>query len=452
VHVTVLVTGRSDSLRNFVKNALRASARVVECQTYAAAERALKECEPAVLVVAEQPGDDVTMVAFAHTVKVGRPWLEVILIGADRSERFLVGALRARVSDCLKLPAASEDIADAVRACLERRTGGSPDPSSRESSELREKLVGAGPAAETLRERLFRVARSECNVLITGETGTGKELAADLIHSQSTRRGKPLVCVNCAAVPDLLFESELFGYERGAFTGANSTKDGKIRHADGGSVLLDEIGDMSSYAQAKILRLLESKEVQRLGGRGVTIVDVRFIAATNHELEELVEKGSFRRDLYYRLNVARLHLPALRERREDIPMLAGHFSRIFGQRCGHRIQGFSKQALDLMTGYDWPGNIRELRNVVESVFVNRPYPFVEVDDLPQSLLGAGIRSGGEPDAEKLMRVLRITNWNKSETAKRLNWSRMTLYRKMAKYGIHAEDGNESAAVLSATAS
>jgi DNA-binding NtrC family response regulator len=452
VHVTVLVVGRSDSLRRFINNALRGVARVVECPTYAAAERALRECDPAVLVVGEQSGDDGSMVAFAHTAKAERPWLEVVLIGADRSETFLIAAMRARVSDCLKLTSEAADVAEAVRACLQRNNGVFSVPSSAISNELCEKLVGIGSAADTLRERLFRIARSECNVLITGETGTGKELAADLIHSQSPRRGKPLVCVNCAAVPDLLFESELFGYERGAFTGANSTKDGKIRHADGGSVLLDEIGDMSSYAQAKILRLLESKEVQRLGGRGCTIVDVRFIAATNHELEGLVEKGAFRRDLYYRLNVARLRLPALRERREDIPMLAGHFSRIFGQRCGHRIQGFSSQALDLMTNYDWPGNIRELRNVVESVFVNRPYPFVAIHDLPQSLLGVEPRSRKEADSEKLMKVLQGTNWNKSEAAKKLNWSRMTLYRKMAKYGIHEDNDVETGAAFSATTS
>jgi DNA-binding NtrC family response regulator len=447
VHVKVLVAGRSDGFRNSVRDALRASAKVVECYTYAEAERELREGEPAVLIIAEQPGHELSMLAFARSAKAGRPWLEVLLVGADPSEEFLVAALRARVSDYLRMPAAGDEIVMAVRACLERHT--EVPHASPASNELCEKLVGCGPAAETLRERLFRVARSECNVLITGETGTGKELAADLIHNQSPRRGKPLVCVNCAAVPDLLFESELFGYERGAFTGANATKDGKIRHADGGSVLLDEIGDMSSYAQAKILRLLESKEVQRLGGRGGTIVDVRFIAATNQELERLIEKGLFRRDLYYRLNVARLHLPPLRERREDIPMLIGHFSHIFGQRCGHRIEGFSKQALDRLMSYNWPGNIRELRNVVESVFVNRPYPFAEIRDLPQSLLAAEPGAGRETDAEKLMRALRITNWNKSEAAKTLNWSRMTLYRKMAKYGIYGEEAGEPGAALSA---
>ena len=203
---------------------------------------------------------------------------------------------------------------------------------------------------------MTRVAASNCTVLITGETGTGKELAAEFIHRQSNRRNKPFVCVNCAAIPDPLLESELFGHARGAFTGADSTRDGLFRSAEGGTVLLDEIGDMSLTAQAKILRVLETKEVSRLGGVERQKVDIRFLAATNQDLESMTERGAFRRDLFYRLNVARVELPPLRDRKEDIPLLVEHYRRQLG---GDDLARISEECMNRIAQYDWPGNIRE---------------------------------------------------------------------------------------------
>jgi transcriptional regulator with PAS, ATPase and Fis domain len=282
-----------------------------------------------------------------------------------------------------------------------------------------------------------KVATTDSHVLITGETGTGKELAAQYIHQQSMRRTRPVVFINCAALPDGLLESELFGYERGAFTGAISAYSGKLKLADGGTVLFDEIGDMSPYAQAKILRVIETKEVYPLGGRRSVPLDIRIIAATNRDLERQVSKNEFRHDLYFRLNVARIHLPPLRERRDDIPLLIDHFVQEFSARFGRWIDGFSKEAMEILLRYEWPGNVRELMNLIERIFIDPPREKVAVGDLPESMHSPlpAPRKILPAERELLLYTLSQTNWNKSKAAERLHWSRMTLYRKIAKYRI-----------------
>ena len=215
-------------------------------------------------------------------------------------------------------------------------------------------LIGSSLAIWKVKTYLRKVALTDSHVLITGETGTGKELAAQYIHHHSARRAKPLVTINCAALPDGLLESELFGYERGAFTGATSSYSGKLKLADGGTVLFDEIGDMSPYAQAKILRVIETKEVYPLGGRRSVPLDIRIIAATNRNLDQRMANNEFRQDLYFRLNVARVHLPPLSERKEDIPLLTDHFVQKFSAQFGRGIEGFSDEAMELLLRYDWP--------------------------------------------------------------------------------------------------
>ncbi len=272
---------------------------------------------------------------------------------------------------------------------------------------------------------------AQSNVLITGETGTGKELAADLIHRRSSRAGKPFVAINCAAIPDSLLESELFGFERGAFTGAHTAQEGKLKLADGGTVFLDEIGDLSPYAQAKILRAIETGEIQRLGGRQARQIDVRVIAATNRNLES---DSTFRRDLYFRLNVARIHLPPLRERKEDILPLAEAFRIEFDRKFGCVSRSFVSRARELMLAHNWPGNVRELRNIIEAAFID-PGPNAEGDvDLPSQFRKAVQGSSGG-ELERILLALSQTEWNRGLAAKELNWSRMTLYRKMSRYGI-----------------
>src|SRR5262247_1774119 len=246
-------------------------------------------------------------------------------------------------------------------------------------------LIGSSLAIWRVKTYLRKVAATDSHVLITGETGTGKELAAQYIHQHSRRRGNPLVTINCAALPDGLLESELFGYERGAFTGAHSSFPGKLKLADGGTVLFDEIGDMSPYAQAKILRVIETKEVYPLGGRRSVPLDIRIIAATNRDLERQTTRGELRQDLYFRLNVARVHLPPLSERKEDIPLLTDHFVQKFSAQFGRGIEGFSDEAMELLLRYDWPGNIRELMNLIERIFIDPPQEKITVADLPESM-------------------------------------------------------------------
>ncbi len=319
-------------------------------------------------------------------------------------------------------------------------------------------LVGRSPEFLRAKEMIRRIARFDTTALITGETGTGKELAAHAIHRLSARRGKPFISVNCAALPEGLLESELFGFEKGAFTGALQRQHGKFRAAHEGTLFLDEIGDMSLSAQARILRVLESREVQPLGSQTSVPVDVRVVAATHHNLEQLVDQGRFRSDLFFRLSVLPIQLPPLRERRDDIPELANHFVRELNVRYDLHIEGIDDLAMELLCLHQWPGNVRQLRNAVEGAFVvclserigfedfrglhvPDDSPWSGASGLPRKAPGFSYVSTPH-EADRLMDMLQATHWNKSEAAKRLHWSRMTLYRKIAKYGLIQEAAAE----------
>lgn len=372
----------------------------------------------------------------AQEVRRARPETPMLLLVAGGSEETAIEALRLGVQDYIALPVQAHSLSKAMDRCSRRevavdRKGG--QQIEQPCDAIHDAMIGASENLEQIRNYMTRVAASDCTVLITGETGTGKELAAEFIHRQSSRRKKPFVCVNCAAIPDPLLESELFGHVRGAFTGADSKRDGLFRSAEGGTVLLDEIGDMSLTAQAKILRVIEKKEVSRLGGTERQRVDIRFLAATNQDLESMTERGAFRRDLFYRLNVARVELPPLRDRKDDIPLLIEHYRRLLG---GDDVARLSRECMNRMAQYNWPGNIRELRNVLESIFLHCASDEVQVHDLPTRLHHAVREECLSPDErERLVEALCATQWNKSRAAEKLRWSRMTLYRKMAKYHI-----------------
>ena len=300
-------------------------------------------------------------------------------------------------------------------------------------------LVGESPAMAMLAEYLPKVARSRATVLVTGETGTGKERVAQAIHALSPRSVKPFVVVNCGALPDTLIESELFGHTRGAFTGAISALRGKLAEADGGTLFLDEIGEMTHYAQSRLLRVLETQEVQPLGGGPPQHVDIRVVAATNRELEDEVAAHRFRADLFYRLNVARLIIPPLRDRPGDVELLARHVIAEFNQRDKTDVDGPDADLLAVLMAHDWPGNVRELRNVIEAVFIDPPsIGQVGFEHLPLALQKKFARYRHTTPASertRLIDALERTNWNKVEAAKALNWSRMTLYRKLVKYEV-----------------
>jgi transcriptional regulator with PAS, ATPase and Fis domain len=294
-------------------------------------------------------------------------------------------------------------------------------------------LIGGSAAIQNLRTLIPKVAARECNVLITGETGTGKERVAEAIHACSPRAKGNLVYINCAAVPDSLLESELFGCEKGAFTGAVARREGYLQQANGGTVFLDEIGDMSPFGQAKILRAIEQKQIYRIGGRASEHLNVRVVAATNQNLANLVTAKQFRNDLYYRLNVVNIHLPPLRERPQDIEPLFQHFvHRLVGSN--ESAPQLSTEALARLAQYEWPGNVRELKNLVELSLVHPEKRLIDLQDLPTPMrMPNTVTTLSE--REQLMATLCATQWNKTEAAKRLQCSRMTLYRKMLKYDL-----------------
>jgi DNA-binding NtrC family response regulator len=363
----------------------------------------------------------------------------IILITRYSSESRAIAALRAGVNDYFKIPVSRK----ALLASFDRHLiyGSNPSPSALISNDacpyFHQPLIGDSNAMRETAAYLIQIAATDSTVLITGETGTGKELAAELIHCNSMRAGRPLVCVNCAALPENLVESELFGYDRGAFTGAVAAQKGKLEQAQGGTVLLDEIGDMTPYSQAKILRSIENKEVYPLGAQRPLPLDIRVVAATNQEPEELVARGIFRSDLYYRLSVARVHLPPLRDRPDDVPGLIDFYIKKLNRRHGRDVKGFTDDAMALLARYDWPGNVRELKNLVEATFISLPPRQVALADLPPAFRRKLQETDKLPrsEREKMLAALQATNWNKTNAARKLNWSRMTLYRKMAKYQI-----------------
>jgi DNA-binding NtrC family response regulator len=309
-------------------------------------------------------------------------------------------------------------------------------------------IIGSHPDMVELFKLVSRVAGTKSSVMIIGESGTGKELIARTIHEASTRRDRPFVAVNCTSLSETLLESELFGHVKGAFTGAIERRPGLFLEANRGTVFLDEVGDMSLSMQAKLLRVLQEEEVKPVGGTDTVPVDVRVVAATHQDLEALVRTGRFRLDLYYRLHVVALRVPPLRERRDDIPVLAEHFLREYGLLAQRPIQGFSTKAMRALMNYPWPGNVRELENVVERAVALAPGSIVEESDLPDKIVHhAGpipATPGGQATLDEMTRryvlsVLDKVRGNKTEAARILGVPRRTLYRMLERYGVASEE-------------
>lgn len=358
-----------------------------------------------------------------RTIKSRAPEVRCIVVGRSGTEDVAVAALRAGADEYVS----TSEILTTSQSPPKKRPARADAPS----------IVAGDRASHRIVSQLDRIAATSSTVLITGETGTGKEVAARYIHARGERSAQPFVSVNCAAVPDTLLESELFGHERGAFTGAQSSSDGKFHHAHQGTLFLDEIADMTPAAQAKILRVLETREVWRLGAsRGATL-NVRIIAATNQDVERLVAEGRFRSDLYYRLNVARVALPPLRERPSDIPLLISHYVHQMNLQFGRKLAGFTEASMKRLQSYGWPGNVRELKNLVEAAFIDLPAGRVHFADLPESVRERLREAADAPqeEAAHIVATLNQMHWNVSRAAQTLHLSRMTLYRKIAKYGL-----------------
>ena len=412
---------------------------IVEASDTAGALQATANRRPALIMLAASFHESRDGLDTALQIRQRDRDAPIIVVAKTGSEELAVACLRGGITDYLSEAASTAEVEASIDACLAR--GATAPPRARaDLSEDRTdavRMIGESASMRDVKRYIAQAASTDCSVLVTGESGTGKELVAQLIHAASDRRRRALMCINCAAIPEGLVESELFGYERGAFTGAQSAYEGKLTQADGGTAFFDEIGDMSAYAQAKILRLTESREIIRLGGRRGIALDIRIVAATNQDLERLVAEGRFRRDLYFRLNVARIQLPPLRERREDIPLLVEHFIAELNRRYATDVTQLTAESLDHLLAYGWPGNVRELRNVLEAVWLERPpgdpARLALPDGVRRRLLCDDTSRGGERD--RLLSALRSTNWNKSRAAQHLQWSRMKLYRKMAKYAV-----------------
>lgn len=375
-------------------------------------------------------------------LKEAQPDATVIIMTAYASVETAVEGMKQGAYDYIIKPFDPDDLEHTIRNAVERKQLVSENRQLRtkiDELNLLHEIVGTSAATRRLLEQVAMVSASDTTVLIRGESGTGKELVARAIHANSDRRYMPIVVVNCGALSEGILESELFGHEKGAFTGAQYRRKGKFEMADGGTIFLDEIGDIGLKTQVDLLRVLEEKKISRVGGNVEIPVNFRLITATNKNLESMNEEGTFREDLYYRINVFSLSIPPLRERREDISLLAGHFLKEFALRMNRSVAGISAAAGQVLVDYDWPGNVRELQNAIERAVLVCKTPKVEPADLPlninQTNGGSVGKSLAEIEQHHIKLTLQETGWNVFQAARLLEIDRVTLYNKIKKYGF-----------------
>lgn len=388
-------------------------------------------------------------------VKKRYPQLSAIVMSGHGNIETAVKAIKLGAYDFLEKPLSLEKTLIMVERALDQQRLVQENLDLRKRVERKYEMIGTSPVMQEIRDRIARVAPTNGRVLISGENGTGKELIARAIHKQSLRRQRPLVEVNCAAIPQELIESELFGHEKGAFTGAATRKIGKFEVAHEGTLFLDEVGDMSLATQAKVLRVLQEQKFERVGGSDVLEADFRLIAASNKNLEQEIEKGNFREDLYYRLNVIPFYVPPLRERKEDIPLLANHFLQDFSLENGRRIKTVTPEAMALLAQYEWPGNIRELKNVIERLVIMVSSPVIRAEHIPSSLFGKrrsnGIAAGASGEWKSLkdaknnferqyiLQCLKSNQGNITKTAQALDIERTYLHKKLRLYSAEKNE-------------
>ena len=389
-------------------------------------------------------------------IKSYNPAIPIVIMTAFSSVDTAVDALKKGAHDYLTKPLDFDKLRITIDRSMEHIRLKEENRLLKESLGQhfdRRNIIGRSPAITSLLETVAQVAPSEATVLITGDSGTGKELIAGAIHFNSHRKDGPFIKLNCAAITESLLESELFGHEKGAFTGAERRKEGRFYQAHGGSLFLDEVSEMSLTMQVKLLRVLQEREFTRVGGENTIQVDVRMIAATNKDLPELISRGAFREDLYYRLNVVDLEIPPLKNRQEDIPLLAQHFLEVFAARNSKGIKGYTPRALDHLIRYTWPGNVRELMNAVERAVVLSQSDFLTEqdftniqsmetnhDELPANgnssrIIMDGATSLEEVEKTTILNTLEASGGNKSEAARRLGITRKTLHKKLKAYGV-----------------
>lgn len=403
------------------------------------------------LILSDLQMDRVDGMQILEYAKKNHPDTPVLIITGFGSVKSAVEAMRKGALDYITKPIDNEELIIIIRKALEFHH--LTNENKRLSQGLKQKysfdrIIGDSPPIRNVKQLGREVSGSDSTVLISGESGTGKELFARAIHYHSNRSRYPMITINCAAIPENLLESELFGYEKGAFTDAKFSKPGRFLTANRGTIFLDEISEMSLQTQVKILRVLQEKEIEALGSTKTTKIDIRIIAATNKDLPEMIQKGLFREDLFYRLNVFPLLLPPLRERNADIRTLAAYFIEAYNKKMGKRFKGFSESALDILQSYQWPGNIRELQNIVERVLITCKRDLIQAEDLPvtfakgpllqtntTSLLSLGL-SIETLEKKAILEALEKTRGNVSDASKLLGVTRNTLRYRIQKHGIH----------------
>jgi len=459
---TVLVVDDEEGVRASFRVLLEDECTVLEAEDGEQALEVLRRHEVDVVMLDQrmpgEPGIDVL-----SRIKTLDPSVVVVLATAVREVRTAVEAIKRGAYDYITKPFDVEDIELLVRRALDKRA------LEREVLYLRSTLprgvdamIGRNVEMARIYQLIAQIAPTSATVLVTGESGTGKELVARAIHAQSPRARRPFVAVNVAALPDALVESELFGHEKGAFTGALAQKPGRFELAHGGTLFLDEIGSLRLDLQTKLLRALQQREIERLGGGRTVRVDVRVVAATNVNLRQAVRERRFREDLYYRLNVVPIAVPPLRERRDDIPLLVDHFLAKYAREFNRDVRGVSAGALEVLARYDWPGNVREMENIIQRSVVLAGGPVLQLQDLPLDLAlpetgarlgedtGLPLREAREQfERQYVLRVLERVGWNQSRAARVLGLHRNTLLSKLGAWGIRRPlGGDERAGIAS----
>jgi len=439
----VLIVDDDESLRDSLRKTLEKEGYEVtdaDCGR-AGIEKIRREPPEVALVDLKMP--DMTGLEFLKSLKALAPEVEAIMMTGYGTIETAVQAMKEGAYDFITKPFKRHTIVNTLSKALEKRRLLAENRQLRSQLDLAletQSVVGNSKAIRQVLELVEQVAPSSATVLIQGESGSGKEWLANLLHKASPRRDKPFIKVSCAALPETLLEAELFGYERGAFTGAVTRKEGRFELANGGTLFLDEVGEITLAMQVKLLRVLQTGEFERLGGTRTIRSDVRLIAATNADLAKAMAEGRFREDLFYRLNVISITMPSLKERIEDVPLLAAHFVRVFREKNGKRIKGISTEAMELLKSYSWPGNVRELENTIERAVVLSKGDTITPADLPENIarepkprseikipIGMPLE---EVEKKVIMETLRRSNGEKTTTAKILGISTRTIYRKL----------------------
>ncbi len=417
---------------------------------------AVSSGEEALRIVKEQPLDLVLLdvwlpkidgIETLQQIKALKKELPVIIISGHGTIEIAVKATRMGAYDFLEKPLSLDRVLISANRAMERGALERENKVLRENLTSKWRLIGESPPARMLMEQIEMAAKGNSRVFITGESGSGKELVARLLHRESSRANRNFIEVNCAAIPQELIESELFGHEKGSFTGAFEKKKGKFELADGGTLFLDEVGDMSLPTQAKVLRVIETQEFQRVGGNATIKVDVRIIAATNKDLEAEVGRGNFRNDLYFRLNVIPIAVPPLRERKEDIPLIVDHFLYSLASEYGQQPKKLTSEAIRELQEYSWPGNIRELRNLLERLVIMTPSAMIDAKDIqlaigthevPSYFTYKTLKEAREAfEKDFISKKLEENKWNISKTAEILDIERSNLHKKLKVYNIQA---------------